>query len=139
MKPALLRLGAVSLILFVVFVASYTLFSTYSPKILKQLTEVKGAISKTIVSIPYTQDAKSISEDTALGYTRNTFETSKSVLEVELFYDNVLIGKGWKLEEKNSNDTLLQSRYSKDRSEVSVQAIREPDTNHTIVSVAVID
>lgn len=130
-KTAYVLLGALGT--FSIF--SYILFQTYEPKVLKQLQEVRGIKSDASSFLPYPQDAREIGMSKTKNGRQITLETTKSPQEVQTFYKNVLIAKGWKVESRGVSGTFESTIYKKKNEKIVISTSKQGNSEYSFLSI----
>lgn len=100
----------ISFVLIQVSFFTYVNFLAYKPKVLRQLSEVKGVQTIETDTLPYPEGYNKISYDTTSKSRVTTVEISKSTKDVQNFYKNVLLSKGWEVESESD----LVVKYKKE-------------------------
>ena len=121
------------------FLSSYIFFTSYRPKALRELRDVKGLSTQTnIFSLPQVPDAENISINKTFDSQQTTFLTQKTPAEVQSFYENILADE-WLLKEETLNDNFFARQYKKDDSFVYIWASENIETNNTYASVEILN
>ena len=129
-----------SVIIYVLFVGSYWFFSSYRPKALSEVREVRGykAQQETdVFDLPYPRYAKGLASDQTLNSKKFTFQTDKSPQEVQSFYSNILLEDDWELKKEGSTDSFFTTEYKKDNLVVTVWSYYDSDVKMTFASVEI--
>lgn len=134
-----LKVFGPTVLVLMLFLTSYLLFSSYRPKAIQELREVKGfsSIENDIFDIPRPRYAKSVSQDTSTNSKSFTFQTDRSPQEIRSFYDNVLLKENWRIKKEGSIDNFLNVDYRKDDYLLTLWASYEESTNLTFASVEI--
>lgn len=129
-KPYIL-IGVISAL----FIGSYALFISYSPKSLTEVARVKGYKTDSEFVIPYPNGSKELSVDTTLGGKQITLQSIKSQKEIESFYNNVFIIRGWQVESSGLNNGFLVNVYKKGNQKINVSISQTKNLEETIVVI----
>lgn len=115
------------------FVFSYYTFTTYKPKSLRQIAEVKSAATSDLSSLPYPKDSEKIGTDRTSSSEITTIRTSTSPQEVQDFYKTIFVSRGWEIESIGDFEDHKIYKYKNPDNTVTIQTFEEQDT--TIVSI----
>jgi hypothetical protein len=128
-----------SAFIYAVFVGSYWFFSSYKPKALSEIREVRGyqVQEKDAFDLPYPKYATGLASDQTLNTKKFTFQTDKSPQEIQSFYSNILLADDWKLKKEGALDNFYTSEYKKDNYTVMVWSYYDSDAKMTFASVEV--
>ncbi|MBU0535109.1 hypothetical protein KKC62_02965 [Patescibacteria group bacterium] len=130
------KLTLVSSFLVLVSVASYIYFIRYQPKALKKLSEVRGVATIKTDAIPYPTDAQKLGFNQTPTSKQTTFQTSKTLDEIQQFYNNIFITKGWELTLEKLSEQTSKHVYQKKNSKATIVATAQED-QATVVSIEV--
>ena len=130
------KLALISSFLVLVSVSSYIYFIKYQPKALKKLSEVRGASTIKTDEIPYPTDAQKLGFYQTPNSKQTTFQTAKTLDEVQQFYNNIFITKGWELTLEKYSDHTSKHTYQKKNSKATIVATTQGDQT-TVVSIEV--
>lgn len=130
------KLTLVSSFLVLVSVASYIYFIRYQPKALKKLSEVRGVSTIKTDKLPYPIDAQKLGFYQTPTSKQTTFQTSKTLEEIEQFYKNIFTTKGWELTLEKFSDQTSKHVYQKKNSKATIVATAQKDQT-TVVSIEV--
>ncbi|MFH1899426.1 MAG: hypothetical protein ABIJ82_03085 [Patescibacteria group bacterium] len=130
------KLTLVSSFLILVSVASYIYFIRYQPKALKKLSEVRGVATIKTDAIPYPTDAQKLGFNQTQTSRQTTFQTSKTLDEIQQFYNNIFITKGWELTLEKLSEQTSKHVYQKKNSKATIVATAQED-QATVVSIEV--
>jgi hypothetical protein len=117
---------------------SYYNFVSFQPKVLKQVTEVKGARATAEDTLPYPTDADKIGINQTGNLKLTTFQTAKTPEEVQVFYKNVFIEYGWDLDIEGKNDSVLMAKYRKDKKIATIVTSKQSEEKATIASIEIV-
>lgn len=117
------------------FIGSYVLFISYSPKSLTEVARVKGYKTDSEFVIPYPNGSKELSVDKTLGGKQITLQSMKGQKEIESFYNNVFIIRGWQVESSGVNNGFLVTVYKKANQKISVSISQTKNLEETIVVI----
>lgn len=123
-------------ILFITSLGVYLNFQNYQPKILRQLQEVKG-MSTQREYIPYPRDSVKIGSSKSNESNQLTFETKKTPKELQEFYKNIYLDKGWKIESEGINENFYVLEFKKDSSLITILSSKEKEDDYTVASVEI--
>src|SRR5690349_5630228 len=118
-----------------IFLGSYISFTTYRPKVLKQVEDVKGLKVESNSEIPYPEGSEKISTSVSSGTEQITFKTTKSKQEVQDYYKNIFSGKKWELDSQGVYKDFIVSRYKHENKMVNVMTYDTQDPAKTLVSI----
>ncbi len=130
------KLALISSFLILVSVASYIYFIRYQPKALKKLSEVRGVSTIKTDAIPYPTDAQKLGFNQTPTSRQTTFQTSKTLNEVQQFYNNIFTTKGWELTLEKFSDRTSKHVYQKKNAKATIVATAQEDKT-TVVSIEV--
>ena len=125
-----------SILLAEALTASYIYFSSYKPKSLERINEIKGSSTEfknTLFPLPL--DAQNVSNDKFLYGSQATFLTSKDALKIQNFYKTILLGDKWILDSQQNNNITTIYKYKKDNDRAIVIASPQKDTKQTLAAV----
>jgi hypothetical protein len=124
------------LVFLVLPIFAYTTFAGFKPQIPQEHDGLTGSRTSFFKDIPYPLDAVVIGEDsTATGQTA-TLETKKTSIEVQEFYESVLLAQGWKIETKDEKDKLAIYEYKKDEAKVMITSSTDQETTVVTISLS---
>jgi len=132
---------AASALIYVMFIGSYWFFSSYKPKALSEVREVRGYQTQKetdVFDLPYPRYAQGLASDQTLNTKKFTFQTDKSPQEIQNFYSNILLGDDWKLKKEGSTDNFFTTEYRKDDLSVTVWSYFDEDALMTFASIEVL-
>jgi hypothetical protein len=124
-------------ILLVVFVVSFYSFSTFKPKIIKQVQDVKKLASENMSDVPIIEGAEKTSVNKSTDATQTTFHTNKTKEEVQDYYKNIFISNKWLLLSQGSYPDFVVAKYKKADQEITVTAYDTNDDYKTLVSLEI--
>lgn len=130
------KLALVSSFLVLISISSYIYFIKYQPKALKKLSEVRGISTIKTDEIPYPVDAQKLGFYQTPTSKQTTFQTSKTLEEIEQFYKNIFTTKGWELTLEKFSDQTSKRVYQKKNAEATIVATTQEDKT-TVVSIEV--
>lgn len=130
-----MKLGITLGISILLLVVTYFSFSAYTPKSLRELKEVKGtSTSRRYLSV-YPTDAFELGTfETEFG-SQTTFSTSKSPEQVQTFYQNVFVSKGWENTKTTYEGEFLVASYKDNVQSIKVSSYKPEDSIYTIVNI----
>jgi hypothetical protein len=131
------NLLVISSFLILTSVSSYIYFIKYQPKALKKLSEVRGVTTMSTDSIPYPTDAQKLGFNQTKNSKQTTFQTSKTLDEIQQFYKNIFTTKGWDMTLEKLSDQNGKQIYQKNNSKATIVSTAQRD-NTTVVSIEVI-
>jgi hypothetical protein len=114
---------------------SYYSFSTYKPKILRKIEEVRGLKTAHDSEVPFPENSNKISFTRTNENTITTFQTQKSPVEVVSFYKNVLSSKYWIIDFEQDYENFSIINFRKQDKDVNIIATKQDDL--TMVSVKI--
>ena len=121
--------------LLIVAIGAYANFYLYRPKALKQVREVRGVTSTTIQELPYMQGTKELgTTETDLG-RQVTLEVARTHEEVQSLYKNVLMEKGWEVENNIERSDLIIDKYKNDKFLATITISKEKEASSTVVGI----
>jgi hypothetical protein len=131
---------ALTILVVMIFAASYFSFQKYTPKALQEVREVRGYQTQntTGFDLPVPRYAKSLGTDQTLNSKSFTFQTDRSPEEIQKFYENILQADDWKLKKEGSLDNFSTTKYRKDDLSVTIWASYDKDTKLTFASVEIL-
>jgi hypothetical protein len=140
LTPGVRALASISSVI-ALFVASYFSFSSYQPKALTEVREVKGYATKntSVFDLPVPRYAKALANDRTLNSKKFTFETDKTPKEVYDFYKVILLEDDWKIKKEGNTDDFYTAEFKKDDYSVTVWASYDSDVKLTFASVEILD
>ena len=136
MSQSKVKLALISSFLILASVASYIYFVKYQPKALKKLSEVRGLSTIKTDAIPYPTDAQKLGFNQTPTSRQTTFQTSKTLDEVQQFYKNIFTTKGWELTLEKLSEQTSKHIYQKKNSKATIVATIQED-QATVVSIEV--
>lgn len=140
-KQTKVRVLIGSAFIYILFVGTYWLFSSYRPKALSELREVRGYQTTKqeadVFDLPYPRYAKGLASDETLNSKKFTFETDKSPQDIQSFYKNILLEDDWELEKEGNIDFFYTSEYEKSDKTVTVWSYYDQDAKLTFASVEI--
>ena len=141
MKNIPLKILISSVIVISLFGFSFFLFSSYQPKVLKEVREVKGYSTdeRNVFDIPYPRYAKGLAFDKTYNTRKYTFSTDKSPQEIRRFYDNILLEDDWRIKKEGEIDNFVTVEYRKENFSLVLWASYDTDTKLTFSSVEIMD
>jgi hypothetical protein len=115
---------------------TYFNFSTYRPKILKQVSEVKGYKTQDpLLNFPYMTGSKEIGiSDTNKG-RQITLEVNKTPEAVRSFYKNVFLDKGWVVATSLNDKNSLVDKYKQGDYSATVIISKEDAISSTVIGI----
>jgi hypothetical protein len=116
---------------------SYVVFLGYRPKVLNEVPEVKGYRAPSVINLPYIPGSKELNVSRTTDNVQVTLETEKSSEDVQSFYKNVLLGKGWEIEYEGIFGIFLRTKYKSIDQEVVISSSNQESTDTTIVMLEV--
>ena len=133
------KFGSAIFIVIALFSVSYWNFSSYQPKALTELREVKGykTSSQSELDLPYPRYATGVANDETSNSKKFTFKTDRSPEQIQSFYENLLLEEGWRLKKEGSIDNFYTAEYRRDDLSISVWASFEDESNLTFASVEI--
>lgn len=131
-----MKLTLVSFLLVLASATSYIYFIKYQPKALKKLSEVRGMSTISTDEIPYPTDAQKLGFYQTPTSKQTTFQTAKTLEQVQQFYSNIFTTKGWELTLENLTDNTTKHVYQKRNSKATIVATTQQDQT-TVVSIEV--
>jgi hypothetical protein len=130
------KLTLVSFLLVFASATSYIYFIKYQPKALKKISEVRGVSTINTDEIPYPTDAQKLGFYQTPTSKQTTFQTAKTLIEIQQFYNNIFTTKGWELTLENISDSTSKHVYQKRNSKATVVATTQQDQT-TVVGIEV--
>lgn len=107
------------------------------------MQEVKG-ISVSIRNIfedsadfVYPLGSKEIGRSKKADGSQVTIETSKSPEDVQKFYLNIFMTRGWRVENTVTEDNLYRTEYKKANERISVTSSRPEGSENTVANVSI--
>ena len=131
----------VTMVIMGFFAFSYTTFTSYQPKALKEVREVKGYsdISNDAFDLPTPRYAKGLSYDQTTISKKYTFQTEKSVEEIKSFYHSVLLEDDWRLKKEGSTSNFYTAEFRKDDFTVTLWSYYDNDVKSTYASLEIVE
>ncbi len=129
-------LGLVPLLLLSFY--TYFMFTMYTPKVLAEVREVKGAKSSYFV-IPYPKNAIKVASNKTLETEQITLTTEQSIDKAQEFYRNVLIPEDWKTEKISKQEANITTIYKKDDKKIIITTSKQGQNNPntTVISIEI--
>jgi hypothetical protein len=123
--------AAMGLILF-----TYFNFSSYKPKVLKQVSEVKSYKTQDpLLSLPYMTGAKEIGVNDINGGRQTTLEVANTPGAVRSFYKNVFLDKGWVMATSSTDKNSLVDGYTQGNYGATVVISKADAISNTVVGI----
>jgi hypothetical protein len=115
---------------------TYFNFTFYRPKVLKQISEVKGYKTQdTLLNVPYMTGTKEIGLSSTKGGRQITLEVNKTPETVRSFYKNVFLDKGWVMTTSSKNDNSTVDSYKLDDYSAAVIISKEDAISRTVIGI----
>jgi hypothetical protein len=121
------------------FVGSYFSFSSYKPKIIKQVQDVKNLENENISDVPIIEGAEKTSVNKSTVSTQTTFYTNKSKEEVQDYYRNIFDSNKWALESQGNYQDFVVTKYKKDDQAITITAYDNQTEYKTLVSLEIVN
>ena len=118
---------------------TYVGFSSYKPKILAEIREVKGARTSNI-SIPFPKNTKILADDVRSQRLRQiTLSSTLTSIEINNFYSNVLLSKGYKVEKEGTEGIFYATKYRKNLEVIIVSTSKQKlsENEQVIVNIEI--
>lgn len=131
-----IKLALLSSFLVLISASTYVYFIKYQPKALKKLSEVRGVSTIRTDEIPYPIDTQKLGFYQTPTSKQTTFQTSKTLDEIEQFYKNIFTIKGWELTLEKLTDQTSKHVYQKKNAKATIVATTQEDQT-TVVSIEV--
>lgn len=119
---------------------TYVLFTSYAPKVLAEVREVKGAKTGSFI-LPYPKDAVKIASNKTFNIEQTTLQVNQPIEKVQEFYKNILFLDDWEIEKITKNDpTFITTIFKKKKRKISINTSKqgEDNPNSTIVSIEIL-
>lgn len=122
--------------LFVVSVGSFIFFAKNQPKFDFQVKGIKSLKSQSayLETIPLPDGSKEIGRSARDGFFQITASCPKSAKEVQKFFKNVLIFKGWR--PKIEDEESLHLVYVRDNEKIEVSVLSASSEEESIFSIS---
>lgn len=120
--------------------ATYINFTTYRPKALAEVPEVRSYKKKNdnIFNIPYPVDTEKISDNKTTDTRQVTLQTTLSEQKMQEFYNTVLTSDGWEIETENEGEIFNTVKYKKDGNFTTISTSKQKeDSEITIISIEI--
>ncbi|OGC45723.1 hypothetical protein A2793_01660 [candidate division WWE3 bacterium RIFCSPHIGHO2_01_FULL_38_45] len=124
---------AASAVVLALFIVSFLTFTLYKPKTIMKISNIQGYKSEVTNSIPYPSGSKEISVGNTSYGRKVTLEASKTVSELNNYYNNIFDAKGWEVEYNETVSGTVITKYKNEGSFITVTISKQPDLNNTIV------
>lgn len=120
------------------FIVSYYAFTSYQPKILRKVEEVKGADTTGQFDFPMPSGAQRMGTNESATSRQLTFQVKKTQNELKSFYKTVFADKDWQAtSEKTDNGTvILKYKNTENRATVLISA--QNNEGYSTVSIEII-
>lgn len=132
---------SIAVLVFGLFTYTYFNFSTFRPKALAEVREVRGTQTKRhSTDLAHPINSQKISTNTTSEGEIITLKTTDSIKDTQEFYKNVLTSKGWKIDTERQAGVFSNTKYKKNSSIINVALSKQSyDSNLTIISIEVFD
>ena len=90
---------------------TYLNFANFKPQHSTELKEVHGASDIENFGIPYPEEAKKLSSDKSPSGVQITLSSELSPQEVQEFYTNVFLSKGWEVETQGEAGVFFSTKF----------------------------
>ena len=119
-----------------VTVSCLVYFQTYTPKILKEVREVKSyRTSRSDFNLPQMQGTKELGNTQTDKGTQMTLEVKRTPEEVRVFYKNVMVDRGWDTATTISTVDSYVDTYRIDEQTLVVTISKENNLGFTVVGI----
>ena len=136
LKNVPVKYVAIASALLLVAAGAYLNFFLYRPKVLKQVKEVRAfKTSKSIRDLPYMQGTKELGVTETLAGKQITLEVARTPEDVQSFYKNVLLEKGWEVENNIERADLIIDKYKNNDYLATITISKEKNADVTVVGI----
>ncbi|MBI2620773.1 hypothetical protein HYW61_00930 [candidate division WWE3 bacterium] len=116
-------------------ISVYITFVKYRPQNGLNIEEVSGAETTRSINFPIPEDSQILGIDkNANGQTIN-IRSAQSPEDIQKFYKNIFLSKGWKIEYEGRADIFYNSRYKKGKDFVTITSSLQVNSAHTIAII----
>ncbi len=120
-----------------VLALTYANFSSYRPKVLKRIQEVKGAHTQILRTLPYPENSQNISTNENFDSIQMTFETPRSPEALQQFYKSILLDDDWYLVSEYITQDSQIATYESENQKIDIKATAATDKS-TIASIEIV-
>lgn len=120
---------------------SYYTFTSYQPKSLVEVPEVRGISTGFDSGVPVPTDSLLVSEDSSSSGESRVVKTSMTSADLEMFYANSARIKKWTLVEAGTDTNGFARIYKSEGHTIRINITKSetPDDTSNYVSISVID
>ncbi len=120
-----------------VLALTYANFSSYRPKILKRVQEVKGSHTQILRTLPYPENSQNISTNENSDSIQMTFETQRTPDALQQFYKTILLDDDWILISEYITQDSQIATYESENQKIDIKATTATDKS-TIASIEIV-
>ena len=126
--------------LVMVSLLSYVSFTYFEPSLnfaKKNIEDVKGYfVSSPFSFLPSLGGAEEIRSNLSSdGFERSYLISSECTQDIQRFYANVLVEKGWEVERLEKNENVESSTYKKNPYKIIVSSFNDPNNEECLVTL----
>jgi hypothetical protein len=120
----------------IVAISCLVYFQTYSPKVLKEVREVKSyKTTRSDFNLPQMQGTKELGSTQTDKGTQMTLQVKRTPEEIRIFYKNVMADRGWDTVTTASNVDSYVDTYRIDEQTLVVTISKENELGFTVVGL----